>query len=48
MMTDEEIENLIVDTTAPLLKKIEDLERKVARLEGIVSAPSDVVFPNDE
>lgn len=45
MMTDDEIEELIVNTTAPLLKEIEDLKRKVARLENIVSEPSDVIFP---
>lgn len=47
-MTDEEIENLIVNTTAPLEKEIEDLKRKVTRLERIVSVQSDVVFPNEE
>ena len=46
MMTDEEIEDLIVNTTAPLLKEIADLKRRVALLESIVSdVPSDVIVP---
>ena len=44
IMTDDEIEDLIVNTTAPLLKKIEQLEIRVATLENIVSdVPSDVI-----
>ena len=44
MMTDEQIEDLIVKTTAPLLKEIEDLKIRVNLLENIVAnVPDDVV-----
>ena len=43
-MTDEEIEQLIVNTTTPLLKEIEDLKRRVNLLENILAnVPDDVV-----
>ena len=46
MMTDEQIEDLIVNTTAPLLKEITDLKVRVAVLEQIVSdVPDDVIRP---
>lgn len=43
-MNDEQIKELIADTTAPLLKEIEDLKLRVNLLENIVAnVPDDVV-----
>ena len=44
MLSDEQIEELIVNTTTPLLKEIEDLKRRVNLLENILAnVPDDVV-----
>lgn len=44
MMTDEQIEELIVNTTTPLLKEIEDLKRRVNLLENILAnVPDDAI-----
>ena len=45
MMTDEQIEELIVNTTTPLLKEIEDLKRRVNLLENILANVPDDVYP---
>ena len=43
-MTDNQIEELIANTTAPLVKEIEDLKRRVNLLENILAnVPDDVI-----
>lgn len=43
-MTDEEIKKLIIESNAPLLKRITDLEIEVKILKDIVaSVPDDVI-----
>lgn len=44
-LSDEQIEELIVNTTAPLLKEIEDLKRRVNLLENILANVPDDVYP---
>ena len=44
MLNDEQIEELIVNTTTPLLEEIEDLKRRVNLLENILAnVPDDVI-----
>lgn len=46
MLSDEQIEDLIANATAPLLTEIEQLKIKVKILEDIVTdVPDDVVRP---
>jgi vacuolar-type H+-ATPase subunit D/Vma8 len=45
MLSDEQIEELIVNTTTPLLKEIEDLKRRVNLLENILANVPDDVYP---
>ena len=46
MLSDEQIEDLIVNATAPLLKEIEQLKIRVKILEDIVTdVPDDVIRP---
>ncbi len=43
-LSDEQIEELIVNTTTPLLKEIEDLKRRVNLLENILAnVPDDAI-----
>jgi vacuolar-type H+-ATPase subunit D/Vma8 len=44
-LSDEQIEELIVNTTTPLLKEIEDLKRRVNLLENILANVPDDVYP---
>lgn len=44
-LSDEQIEELIVNTTTPLLEEIEDLKRRVNLLENILVNVPDDVYP---